>query len=600
MSALSVINPFAIFNDTNGQPLDAGYVYIGTAGLNPETNPITVYWDSTLSTPAAQPLRTVGGYVSRSGSPAKVYVNAANFSLTVKNSVGQLVWSTLSGSVIVQNASRVEYDPAGTGAVQTTVEAKLREGVSVKDFGAIPDAITPLSVVLTLTDNASRTNGSGSFTVPPGVYYLDSTFSQTGTSGYFKIQGAGRHRTMVVVANNTTGFDLNVGAIVFKDISVVSKAWYDAWVASGYTASTATDATGIGIKVGGRQHFENVVVYGFGGSGVQQPNTYPSIAAEYEHMRIQYCGKGLDLDSGSGGNITTTSRIKDVYISACTTGLYMRNWAHGVIDNLVAEYCTTGADISGCTNLDIRKWYFESNTTPYSLIGSTASIINETLVSNINPAVLTYDQGSYGLIPFIVGKIDDFIASFGKYALRGVQGPANARSPRDMFIELQNVEVPRVLKTTSRMQRSGASISTTGIIQQVNGGTAVTTKSHNIFTSLVKGSAGAGFNAANDVLSDDIHLSWSRVSAGVYDVVFSTATKIDELSVKAIENYANPPARLIAVAAFTNIAATFNYDQVTTRNGFVSGIRVQVWSDAAGALADGDFFFRMAGRLSDE
>jgi hypothetical protein len=30
----------------------------------------------------------------------------------------------------------VSYTPAGTGAVATTVQTKLRESVSVKDFGA--------------------------------------------------------------------------------------------------------------------------------------------------------------------------------------------------------------------------------------------------------------------------------------------------------------------------------------------------------------------------------------------------------------------------------------------------------------------------------
>ena len=34
------------------------------------------------------------------------------------------------------------YLPAGTGAVTTTVQAKLRESVSVKDFGAVGDGVT--------------------------------------------------------------------------------------------------------------------------------------------------------------------------------------------------------------------------------------------------------------------------------------------------------------------------------------------------------------------------------------------------------------------------------------------------------------------------
>jgi hypothetical protein len=40
------------------------------------------------------------------------------------------------------DALLVEYTPAGTGAVATTVQAKLRESVSVLDFGAVADGVT--------------------------------------------------------------------------------------------------------------------------------------------------------------------------------------------------------------------------------------------------------------------------------------------------------------------------------------------------------------------------------------------------------------------------------------------------------------------------
>lgn len=41
----------------------------------------------------------------------------------------------------ILNASGIAYDPAGTGAVATTVQSKLAQTVSVKDFGAVCDGV---------------------------------------------------------------------------------------------------------------------------------------------------------------------------------------------------------------------------------------------------------------------------------------------------------------------------------------------------------------------------------------------------------------------------------------------------------------------------
>jgi hypothetical protein len=173
MTALSIQPPFPVFSDSDGQPLDNGYIWIGTVNLAPQTNPISIYWDAALTLPAAQPLRTSGGYVVNSGTPALVYVGS-QYSILVQNSRGSAVYSSsLSGEADI-NASQVIYDPAGIGAVPTTVQAKLRQSVSVKDFGAVGDGITDDTAALNLAIAAVPEGGQLIF---DGLFKVTSTIN---------------------------------------------------------------------------------------------------------------------------------------------------------------------------------------------------------------------------------------------------------------------------------------------------------------------------------------------------------------------------------------------------------------------------------------
>lgn len=124
MSALSIQVPFPVFQGRDGQPLENGYVWIGEPNLNPQTNPVVAYYDEALTIVAPQPLRTLNGYVSRSGTPAQIYVDGVNFSILVQDSKGSMVYNFPDGSGISPNAAGVVYDPA-TGA-PTTVQSRLR------------------------------------------------------------------------------------------------------------------------------------------------------------------------------------------------------------------------------------------------------------------------------------------------------------------------------------------------------------------------------------------------------------------------------------------------------------------------------------------
>jgi hypothetical protein len=137
--------PYPIFTDKNGDPLDAGFLYFGVADQNPETNPITVYWDNAFTQPVAQPIRTINGYPSRNGSPAAVYANDY-FSVTVRNKNSELVIYSTSNYGITPGtsasfASQVSILDAGNYYTSSNVEDALQEIGGIKNPKDFSDLI---------------------------------------------------------------------------------------------------------------------------------------------------------------------------------------------------------------------------------------------------------------------------------------------------------------------------------------------------------------------------------------------------------------------------------------------------------------------------
>ena len=98
MSTIEVQPPYPAFAGTDGQPLENGYIWIGTVNLSPQVNPINVYWDAAQTISAPQPIRTLNGYPSRNGTPARFYVST-DYSIQVLDSKGSVVYTSLSDNL---------------------------------------------------------------------------------------------------------------------------------------------------------------------------------------------------------------------------------------------------------------------------------------------------------------------------------------------------------------------------------------------------------------------------------------------------------------------------------------------------------------------
>ena len=104
------------------------------------------------------------------------------------------------------DADAVTYTPAGTGAVATNTEAKLRQFRTVRDFGAVGDGVADDSAAFTAADTA------GPFLVTEGIYRLNTSI--TINSDFFMFDGATIR--MDGVATFTSNADITIfpGAII--------------------------------------------------------------------------------------------------------------------------------------------------------------------------------------------------------------------------------------------------------------------------------------------------------------------------------------------------------------------------------------------------
>jgi len=157
------------FTDT-GSPLTGGKLYSYAAGT---TTPQASYTTAAGTTAHTNPI-----ILNSAGRVAtgEIWLTAgSNYKFVLYTSTDVLIatWDNITGingTGITSNASTVVYDPAGTGAVATTVQTKLRESVSVKDFGAVGDGVTDDTAAF----NSAAASAAYEIQVPYGTYNISS------------------------------------------------------------------------------------------------------------------------------------------------------------------------------------------------------------------------------------------------------------------------------------------------------------------------------------------------------------------------------------------------------------------------------------------
>lgn len=371
----AIQQPFEVYFDLDGAPLEGGAIYIGEANKNPELYPVQVFTDKTGMQPIAQPIGTIGGYLSRNGSPCALFT-AASYSMTVRNSRGEIVYNLRDSA---------EGGGQGGDGTQNALD----------DFGAVGDGTTDNFAAMSEMFSAVDSK----IFIPAGIYNLESMV----TIDLENVEICGvRGQTIIRSQNLSKMFDLvrmvntKICGITFVSDSALvaaadgvicgSAATIDNSIITWCEFSAPTSNTG-GFVVNGTSDvdnffFTNNVIKNVGAKGlVFQGSVFSGLKLDLNIIQNTGLFAGADgTGLGIGDNADETSVSDTTLINTKTRAIDIYNCDKVVIENLISSRNATGCDarLFGANETKLTDCFFDFDGI-FLVDGS-----NNTRASNVN------------------------------------------------------------------------------------------------------------------------------------------------------------------------------------------------------------------------
>ena len=268
--------------------------------------------------------------------------------------LGALVkFTTLRTSGLTTSAAVVTYEPAGAGAVATTVQAKLRESVSVLDFGAVGDGVTDdTASIQAAIDYAGTLAQPTEVIVPSGKTFILNVAVRTGIAA--GVAGLVMRDYVTLVINGTLKAKANI---------------YGPGTLSALIKSP--DVGNIGVTIKGSGTIDGNVATQT--PSVQCDNIY--LVAIYQ-VKVQdiKCvnanGNGILITKVSGGANHVDTAVINTMVNNCTSiGIQVSHSAANLI--------ISGNQVTTCTNNCIDVYHENGTVAPdpgiISIVGNTVS-----------------------------------------------------------------------------------------------------------------------------------------------------------------------------------------------------------------------------------